>query len=76
MRSVATRLETVDLAELEPLLDSVSGAGNPWRPLALELKGVLAVKTGDVAAAREIPSACMNERLISWTNAWLAAICA
>ena len=54
VRSVATRLETVDLAELEPLLDSVTGAGNPWRPLALELKGVLAVKIGDVAAAREI----------------------
>ena len=54
VRSVAARLETADPADLLPMLEAQSVAGKPWRAMALELKGVLAIKAGDVVAAREI----------------------
>jgi hypothetical protein len=54
VRSVAARIETADPADLRPTLDAQAVAGKPWRPMAMELKGILALKAGDVAAAREI----------------------
>jgi hypothetical protein len=54
IRSVAARVETADPAELEAALDAIAAAGNPWRPMALELQGILAIKAGNTAVAREV----------------------
>ena len=54
IRSVAARVETADPAELEAALDAIAVAGNPWRPMALELRGILAIKAGKAAAARQV----------------------
>jgi len=54
LRSVAARLESADPAELSPALDDLAKPGNTWRPMALELQGVLAIKAGDSAAASTI----------------------
>ena len=54
VRSVAARIETAAPADLSATLDALAVAGNPWRPMAMELKGVLAIKAGDVAAAEKI----------------------
>lgn len=52
VRSVAARVATGDPAELEVLLDSIAVVGNPWRPMALELKAIIAIKAGDTATAK------------------------
>jgi hypothetical protein len=52
VRSVAARVETADPAELKTALAPIAVAGNPWRPMALELQGILAIRTGDMTAAR------------------------
>ena len=54
IRSVGARIETADPADLRPTLDALAVAGGPWRPMAMELKAILAIKAGDAAAAREI----------------------
>ncbi len=54
VRSVAARVETGDPAELRAALSGLTSAGNPWRPMALELQGILAIRTGDAAAARAV----------------------
>lgn len=54
VRSVAARLETADPSELNPVLEGLATAGNPWRPMARELQGILAIKGGDTAGAAEI----------------------
>ena len=40
--------------ELDLTLDALAVAGNPWRPLSLELKAVLALQSGDTAMARTL----------------------
>ncbi|MDA1309959.1 MAG: tetratricopeptide repeat protein [Proteobacteria bacterium] len=54
VRSVALQIETTPAGELMATLDDLAVVGNPWRPMALELKGVLAIKGGDTAAARAL----------------------
>lgn len=54
VRSVSARIETADPAELAPVLDALAKPGNTWRPMALELRGVLAIKAGDKDAATAI----------------------
>ena len=54
VRSIAARIETADPVDLRPTLDALAVAGNPWRPMAMELKGILEIKAGDVVAARGI----------------------
>jgi hypothetical protein len=54
VRSVALQVETAPAAELMATLDGLAMAGNPWRPMALELKGVLAIKGRNTAAAQAL----------------------
>jgi len=54
VRSVALQVETAPAAKLMATLDGLAVAGNPWRPMALELKGVLAIKGRDTVTARAV----------------------
>ncbi len=61
LASAAARIGTDPPGDLLPELDRIAGAGGPWRPAALELKGALAIQTGDIAGAREIFSALSDD---------------
>ena len=58
-QGVATLLSTIhqiddgDPGQLAARLEPLSAAGNAFRPLALELSGLLALRAGDKAKARE-----------------------
>lgn len=61
LASAAARIGTDPPGDLLPELDRIADAGGPWRPAALELKGALAIQTGDIAGAREIFSALSDD---------------
>jgi len=46
-------LDTADPAQLTDRLAPLTAAGNPWRFNALEITGLLAVRTGNIEKARE-----------------------
>ena len=52
--SASARLETAPTDELHRDLDRLAAVGNPWRPMALELKALLWLSSGETARAREI----------------------
>lgn len=54
LQSVAQRLDTAPASELTLLLGGLATAGSPWRSMALELKGLVALKSGDNPAARTV----------------------
>jgi hypothetical protein len=52
--SVSLSLESAEPAELKARLEAISAADNPFRHSARELTALLALRTGDSAAAREL----------------------
>ncbi len=51
--SVSARLETAAPDELHRDLDRLAAVGSTWRPMALELKALLWLSSGETALARE-----------------------
>ena len=52
--SVSVQLTTAPADDLFREIDRLAAVGNTWRPMALELKGLLLLDSGDTAAARAI----------------------
>jgi hypothetical protein len=51
---VQHQVDAGDPAAVEGRLAPLVGAGNPWRPLALEQQALLALRTGQDGRARDI----------------------
>ena len=60
LNAVKLETETAEAAALIDDLDPLVEPGAPYRPMALELRGVLRVQAGDVAAAREDLQAALS----------------
>lgn len=54
LTSIQQRLDTDDAAKLRSELEPLMAAGQPWRFSAREAAALLAIKTGDKAAARDL----------------------
>lgn len=54
LQSLAQRLDSAPASELTLSLGGLATASGPWRPMALELSGLVALKSGDRPAARKI----------------------
>lgn len=63
--SVIRQAEGGDASALSQSLAPLTEADNPWRSMALEQQAVLAVKTGDVAKAREIFTGLADDAEVS-----------
>ncbi len=54
LNSIQLRLDTDDAAKLRAELEPLMASGQPWRFSARESAALLAIKTGDKAAARDL----------------------
>lgn len=59
--AVSASLDDGDLDELAARLEPLAAAGQAWRPLAIELQGALALKSGDIDAARTLFEALVGD---------------
>lgn len=60
--SVMHQIDSGEPGELEARLQPLTAAGNPFRPTALELTAVLALRAGDHARARELYTELADDR--------------
>ena len=59
--AVMHAMDSTDQATLVSKLEPLLVAGNAWRPLAAEVTAVLAIKSGDLAAARKTLGALADD---------------
>lgn len=61
LTSIQLRLDSDDAARLRTELEPLMAAGKPWRFSAREAAALLAIKTGDVASARDLYEQLKND---------------
>ncbi|MEC8028098.1 MAG: hypothetical protein VX170_10545, partial [Pseudomonadota bacterium] len=52
--AISADLDTGDRVDLTTRLAPLAMAGNPWRPMAVEMQAALALRAGDIARARAL----------------------